>query len=72
MEALRLKLNDWIRSAGIFDYLFDAEAVVREQRPDGLYYAESLHQGDHLHPNEKGGRMLANAFDLNQLTGKEA
>lgn len=71
MEALRLKLNDWIRSAGIFDYLFDAEAVVREQRPDGLYYAESLHQGDHLHPNEKGGRMLANAFDLKQLTGKE-
>ena len=72
MEALRLKLNDWIRSAGIFDYLFDAEAVVREQRPDGIYYAEGLHQGDHLHPNAKGGQMLADAFYLKKLTGKEA
>lgn len=72
MEALRLPLNDWIRSAGIFDYVFDAEAVVREERPDGFYYAEGLHQGDHLHPNARGGQMLADAFDLGKLTGKEA
>ena len=72
MEALRLSLNDWIRSAGIFDYVFDAEAVVREERPDGFYYAEGLHQGDHLHPNARGGQKLADAFDLGKLTGKEA
>jgi lysophospholipase L1-like esterase len=72
MEALRLRLNDWIRSAGIFDYVFDAEAVVREERPVGYYYAEGLHQGDHLHPNARGGRKLAEAFDLEKLTGKEA
>lgn len=71
MEALRLRLNDWIRSAGIFDYVFDAEAVVREERPDGFYYAEGLHQGDHLHPNARGGQKLADAFDLRKLTGKE-
>lgn len=71
MEALRLKLNDWIRSAGIVDYLFDAEAVVREMRPDGIYFAEGLHQGDHLHPNAKGGKLLADAFDIQELTGKE-
>ncbi len=71
MEALRLELNVWIRGAGIFDYLFDAEAVVREERPDGFYYREGLHQGDHLHPNAKGGRLLAGAFDLNALTGRE-
>ena len=71
MEALRLQLNDWIRSAGIFDTVFDAEAVVREERPDGFYYAEGLHQGDHLHPNARGGRKLADAFDLIKLTGKE-
>ena len=72
MESLRLVLNNWIRSAGIFDYLFDAEAVVREERPDGVYYAEGLHQGDHLHPNARGGQKLADAFDLGKLTGKEA
>ena len=72
MEALRLQLNEWIRSAGIFDYVFDAEAVVREERPDGIYYAEGLHKGDHLHPNAVGGQKLADAFDLGKLTGKEA
>ena len=71
MEALRLQLNAWIRSAGIFDYLFDAEAVVRDERPDGFYFAEGLHQGDHLHPNAEGGRLLAEACDLEKLTGKE-
>lgn len=71
MEKLRLEINDWIRSAGIFDYVFDAEAVVREERPDGFYYGEGLHQGDHLHPNAEGGRKLAAAYDLVKLTGKE-
>ncbi len=71
MEAQRLLFNGWIRSAGIFDYVFDAEAVVREEHPDGFYFAEGLHQGDHLHPNARGGKMLADAFDLGKLTGKE-
>lgn len=71
MEELRLLLNDWIRSAGIFDYVFDAEEVVREKRPDGYYYREDLQQGDHLHPNAKGGQTLADAYDLKKLTGKE-
>lgn len=71
MEALRLELNEWIRSAGIFDYVFDAEEVVREEREDGYYYGDGMHQGDHLHPNEKGGRKLADAYDLTQLTGEK-
>ncbi len=72
MEGQRLLFNDWIRSVGIFDYVFDAEAVVREERTDGFYYAEGLHQGDHLHPNTAGGQKLADAFDLKKLTGKDA
>jgi lysophospholipase L1-like esterase len=70
MEQLRLQFNDWIRSAGIFDYLFDAEQVVREEHPDGYYYGENLQQGDHLHPNALGGQTLANGFDLKKFTGK--
>lgn len=71
METLRLQLNEWIRSAGIFDYVFDAEAVVREERPDGYYFKTGLHQGDYLHQNALGGQKLAEAFDLNLLTGRE-
>jgi len=70
MEEQRLLFNEWIRTAGIFDYVFDAEAVVADRREDGLYYREGLHQGDHLHPNAEGGRLLAESFDLEALTGR--
>ena len=70
MEEQRLLFNDWIRSAGLFDYMFDAEAVVSEERADGVYFREDLQRGDHLHPNEKGGQMLADAIDLAMLTGE--
>lgn len=59
------------RLLGAYNGIPALEAVVREVRQDGYYYAEGLHQGDHLHPNVKGGKMHADAFDLKQLTGKE-
>ncbi|MBQ9004452.1 MAG: glycoside hydrolase family 3 C-terminal domain-containing protein, partial [Eggerthellaceae bacterium] len=71
MEGLRLRLNDWIRTAGIFDYVLDAEAVVCEKAACGLRFREGLHQGDRLHPNESGGEALACAYDLAALTGVE-
>lgn len=67
MEVLRLEINDWIRSAGIFDYLFDGDALVREETPEGFVYKEGLHRGDRLHPNKRGGLLLAEAFDLEKL-----
>ena len=69
MEELRLELNEWIRSADIFDYVFDAEAVVRDQHEDGWYFREGIHMGDHLHPNDEGGQLLADAWDLRRLVG---
>jgi hypothetical protein len=45
-------------------------ATKERERPDGLYYREGLHLGDHLHPNAEGGRLLADAYDLEQLTGR--
>lgn len=67
---LRLRLNDWIRTADVFDYVFEAEAVVREQREDGWYFREGIHMGDHLHPNAVGGQLLADAWDLDRLVGR--
>lgn len=70
MEELRLQINDWIRSCGLFDYMFDADAVVRDpDRPD--CYNDRYHQGDHLHPSQVGGDALAAAYDLEQLTGEK-
>ncbi len=71
MEELRLRLNEWIRSAGIFDYVIDQEETVRDERADGYYFCEGLHQGDHLHPNDEGGRLMAEAYDLEKLTGEK-
>lgn len=71
MEELRLQLNDWIRgNAELFDCVFDAEAVVRDRHEDGWYFREEIHQGDRLHPNAEGGRLLADAWDLEQLVGE--
>lgn len=67
METQRLRLNDWIRSAGIFDGVFDAEAVVKAETPEGIIFRDDLHRGDRLHPNAKGGRLLADAYDLSML-----
>ena len=71
MEDLRLQFNDWIRSNDeLFDYVSDAEAVVRDQHEDGWYFHEGIHLGDHLHPNAEGGQLLADAWDLKQLLGR--
>ena len=67
MEAQRLRLNDWIRAADIFDGVFDAEAVVKAETPEGIIFRDDLHRGDRLHPNAKGGRLLADAYDLSML-----
>lgn len=68
MEQLRSQINAWIRSAGIFDYVFDAEAVIRDpQNPE--YIADAYHQGDRLHPNALGGKLLADSYDLKKLLG---
>ncbi len=67
MEVQRLRFNDWIRKADIFDGVFDAEAVVRAETPEGIIFRDDLHRGDRLHPNKRGGQMLADAYDLSML-----
>ena len=67
MEVQRLRFNDWIRTAGIFDGVFDAEAVVRAETPQGIIFRDDLHRGDRLHPNKRGGQMLADAYELSML-----
>jgi lysophospholipase L1-like esterase len=62
-EVTRQKVNTFIRTSGIFDAVFDFDALLRNQSyPAQLQ--DALQSGDYLHPNEKGYALLANTFDL--------
>jgi len=62
-EAVRQKVNDWIRSSGEFDGVVDLDAVLRDpSHPTRLLPAYD--SGDHLHPNDAGCIAEGNAFPL--------
>jgi len=62
-EAARQRVNQWIRTSGAFDAVIDFDAVLRDPtQPRRLL--PSTDTGDHLHPNEDGYRMMADAIDL--------
>lgn len=69
METLRCRINEWIRECGLFDYVFDADALMRNREKPN-YFDDRYHQGDYLHPNEAGGEYLAESYDLRLLTGE--
>lgn len=69
MEQLRTDINEWLRNCELFDYLFDADAVLRSEVDPSLI-DERWHQGDHLHPNAAGGLQMAKAYDVTALTGE--
>ena len=63
-EMVRLEFNRWLRSSRAFDGLIDADRILRDaQHPSRL--SPALDSGDHIHPNDAGYRLLAEAFPLN-------
>lgn len=62
-EAVRQRVNNWIRTGGAFDAVIDFDAVLRDpDRPSRLL--PRLASRDHLHPNPDGYRAMAGAIDL--------
>ena len=62
-EAARQTVNNWIRQSGAFDAVIDFEAILSDpDQPSRLL--PSADSGDHLHPNEAGYRLMADAIDL--------
>jgi len=66
-EAMRMRLNAWIRAAGAFDAVVDFDAVLRDpQAPRRL--RPGFDSGDHLHPGDAGYRAMADAVDITTLS----
>ena len=67
-EAVRQKVNAWIRTSGAFDAVFDFDAAVRlPGEPARLRPA--FDGGDHLHLNDAGYAALADAVPLGAILG---
>src|SRR5690606_31896636 len=62
-EAARRAVNEWIRTSGAFDAVIDFDEALRDPDDPTRLRAEA-DTGDHLHPNETGYRMMAEAIDL--------
>ncbi len=62
-EAVRQTVNEWIRTSGAFDGVFDFDAAVRD--PDHpSRFRDAFQSGDHLHPSELGYKAMAQAINV--------
>jgi len=59
-EAARQTVNHWIRHSGRFDAVVDFDAAVRDPA-DPTRLLPAADDGDHLHLNQTGYRLLADA-----------
>jgi len=68
-EEARQTINRWIRTSGggAFDAVIDFDAAVRDPA-DPRRLLPAADTGDHLHPNEAGYRLMADAIDLTLFT----
>jgi len=68
-DALRQRINAWIRSSGEFDAVLDFDAVVRDpQNP--LRILPAYDSGDHLHLGDAGNKAVADSVDIKLLLGE--
>jgi lysophospholipase L1-like esterase len=66
LEAVRAAVNRWIRTSGVFNSVVDLDKAVADPS-DPLRMLPAYDSGDHLHPNDAGYQVMANAIDLNSL-----
>ena len=68
-ERQRQRLNDWIRTSGDFDGVFDFDKAVRDPaHPDAMLPAYD--SGDHLHPGDAGYAAMARTVRIGALLGR--
>jgi lysophospholipase L1-like esterase len=62
-ELQRQLLNQWIRTSGAFDAVFDFDKAIRDPT-DPSRMLPQYDSGDHLHPNDAGYQKMAGTVDL--------
>ena len=65
-EALRLAVNERLRAGIGYDGVFDYDAAVRDEDRPG-FMRDDCHICDGLHPNDRGGALMAEQIDLAAL-----
>ncbi len=62
-DTVRQKLNEWLRTGKAYDGVIDFDAVMRDpSHPTKLL--PQYDSGDHLHPNDAGYAVMANAVNV--------
>lgn len=62
-EAVRVAVNQWIRTSRAFDGVVDFDAALRDpEHPDRLQ--RRFDSGDHIHPSDEGYAAMAAAVPL--------
>ncbi len=62
-EAIRQAVNQWIRTGGAYDAVIDFDAALRDPKNPKEMRTEYF-INDHLHPNDAGLKVMADAIDL--------
>lgn len=70
-EAKREALNEWIRTAKVYDGVVDFDAATRDPNQPKRFKAE-FDSGDHLHPNDAGYIAMGNAIDVSLFQAGKA
>lgn len=70
-ETERRMVNEWIRTTALLDGVIDLDKALRNPA-DTLSLRPEADTGDHLHPNETGHRLMAEAVDLNLFVGRDS
>jgi hypothetical protein len=67
-EAIRVAVNQWIRTSSVADVYFDFDKAVRDPSHP-TRFRDGYHSGDNLHPSAIGCKAVADAVDLAALRG---
>jgi lysophospholipase L1-like esterase len=66
-EAIRTRVNEWIRTSGAFDGVVDFDAATRDPSNPTRFRAEA-DSPDLLHPGDAGYRLMAESIVLSLFT----
>ena len=63
LEEKRQAVNRWIRTSNAYDAVIDFDQVLRDPSHPARLLPD-YDSGDHVHPNDTGCRVMADAIDL--------